>query len=137
MERADWGGLQFFTPDEFANPDKMGYEFMYWLDSLRQKAGVPMYVSSSYRSTLRNERVGGAHNSAHTDDICNAVDIKKKPRLDDPNWNLSRFLILNAATALGCVRIGLYANGSLHFDRTEDIRPSPRLWVMVNNPARL
>ncbi len=31
----------------------------------------------------------------------------------------------------GCQRIGTYANGSLHLDRSEGKRPHPRMWRVV------
>ncbi len=135
MEPADWAVCPHFPPSEFKNPEKMGYEFMVWLEKVRVKANVPMTITSSYRSPAYNKRVGGAADSAHTDNPCNAVDIGMRPRPDDPNWNLSRWLIVMAARDLGCQRIGSYANGSLHLDRTEGQRPAPRMWRVVDNPA--
>lgn len=135
MRPEDWAEIRHFEPSEFNSPDKMGYEFMKWLDKVRAYAGVSMDPSSDYRSPHYNAAVGGAKDSAHTDVPCDAVDIKKDPRHDDPNWNYSRYQIVTAALALGCTRIGSYANGSLHLDRTEGKRPSPRMWTIVDNPA--
>lgn len=136
MRSDDWQDIRHFPPSEFRYPGKMGYEFMRWLDQVREKAGVPMQVVSSYRERDRNADVGGAADSAHCDEPCNAVDIGKRPRPDDKNWNRSRWKIITAAIELGCTRIGMYPSGSLHLDRTEDRRPSERVWVMVDNPAR-
>lgn len=122
MRPEDWATLRHFTPAEFRAPDRMGYEFMVWLDEVRTRAGVPMKVTSSQRTTERNDTVGGASDSAHLDPLCEAVDVA-------PANNAHRFEILKAALDLGCTRIGTYANGSLHFDRTEGRRPSRRLWV--------
>ncbi|MBA3645332.1 MAG: peptidase M15 [Gemmatimonadaceae bacterium] len=135
MAPADWKGIRHFAPAEFKYPARMGYEFMRWLDQVRIEAGVPMYPSSSYRPPKYNKAVGGAADSSHTDPICNAVDIRRAPSDGDPNWNLARWKIIQAAMKLGCRRIGIYADGSLHLDRTEDVRPSPRLWTKVDNPA--
>lgn len=132
MKPGDWPAIKHFKPTEFKNPEKMGYEFMIWLDNLRVKAGVPMTITSSYRSPAYNKSVGGAANSAHTDTPCNAVDIGMRPRPDDPNWNFSRWQIVMAARDMGCKRIGSYANGSLHLDRTEVKRPAPRMWRVVS-----
>lgn len=132
---AEWQGLTHFTPDEFNHPEKMGLEFMMALDGLREQAGVPMHPSSDYRSPEYNRSVGGAKDSAHTDTPCDSVDIKKAPTPDDPHWNHARFCIVRAALAAGWTRIGIYPNGSLHLDRTEDRRPGERLWVVVDNPA--
>jgi uncharacterized protein YcbK (DUF882 family) len=131
MKPDDWKKLEWFEPDAFKHPEKMGYEFMVWLDSVREEAGVPIVITSSYRDRAYNKSVGGAADSAHVDVPCNSVDIGMRPRPSDPNWNYSRFAIVQAALRLGCQRIGTYANGSLHLDRTEDKRPAPRMWRVV------
>ena len=135
MTAADWSGLTHFGPDEFAVPEAMGFEFMVWLDGVRQMANVPMHVTSSYRTPQHNAEVGGARDSAHVDKPCNAVDIGMTPTPADPHWHFARFKIVEAALNAGCGRIGFYPNGSLHLDRTEDKRPSPRLWNAVDNKA--
>ena len=135
MTTVDWARITHFKPFEFKSPDKMGYEFMVWLDGVREQAGIGMTITSSYRSPAYNASVGGAQDSAHTDVPCDAVDIGKEPTPADPNWNHARFKILAAALKAGCVRIGFYPNGSLHLDRTEDQRPAPRLWNAVDNKA--
>jgi uncharacterized protein YcbK (DUF882 family) len=137
MTDADWtsGVVKHFTRDEFRHPEQMGYEFMLWLDKVREAAGVPMHVTSDYRSHEHNADVHGAEDSAHCDIPCNSVDIGMRPTLTDPNWNYARFKIVEAAMHNGCARIGTYANGSLHLDRTENSRPAPRMWRVVDNPA--
>lgn len=134
MTDADWASIQHFQPNEFVAPDKMGAEFMRWLDAVRAKAGVPMHITSSYRTPAHNLAVGGAQDSAHEDVPCNAADIGKRPTSDDPHWNVARGKILRAAISLGCVRWGSYADGSLHLDRTENRRPAAA-WIAVDNPA--
>lgn len=135
MRAEDWRLCPHFPPSEFKYPEKLGFEFMLWLEEVRKRAGVPMSVSSSWRSPAYNRGVGGAKDSAHTDVPCDAIDIRMAPRPDDPNWNYSRWQIKQSAIALGCRRIGNYANGSLHLDRTEETRPAPREWHVVDNPA--
>lgn len=136
MDRKDWEEVApYFKPEEFNHPDRMGYEFMVWMKRVRILAGVPIVPFSDYRSPGYNASIGGAKDSAHTDEICDVMDIKKTPRSDDPHWNYSRFRIIWAVMMLGGVRIGMYPTGSLHVDRTEDSRPSPRLWMAVDNPA--
>lgn len=131
IQPKDWDAIKHFLPSEFSHPDKLGYEFVLWLDQVRELAGVPMTITSSYRTPEYNKRVGGATDSAHTDVPCNAIDIGERPRADDPNWNRSRYQIVRAALVNGCTRIGTYANGSLHLDRTEDKRPGERMWRVV------
>lgn len=135
MTDADWAQVTHFQANEFAAPHQMGLEFMRWLDQVRTRAGVPMHITSSYRTREHNIAVGGAQDSAHCDSPCNAVDIGKVPTPDDPNWNRARAKIVFAAYDLGCRRIGVYADGSLHVDRSETTRPAPALWHVVDNPA--
>lgn len=131
MRPEDWANIKHWKAQEFASPDKMGFEFMQWLDLLREAAGVPMITTSSYRTPEHNQSVGGAKDSAHTDVPCNAIDIGERPRDEDPNWNYTRYRIVTAALTLGCTRIGTYQNGSLHIDRTEGRRPGERMWRVV------
>jgi len=130
MTAPDWSLVApQFTPKDFNHPEKMGYEFMLWLHKVRLKAGVPMYPSSDYRDPARNAAAGGATKSAHMDDPCDAVDLAGKvPGV--PMSGKERLAIVQAALEMGCTRIGVYANGSVHLDRTEDRRPSS-LWVKV------
>lgn len=138
MRKEDWKEIKNFTAAEFVMgperipcADKMGYEFMLWLDDFREQADVPMTITSSSRTRIYNKMVGGASDSAHVDVPCNSVDIGMRPRKDDPNWNFTRWELMTTAARMGCKRIGMYSNGSLHFDRTEDQRAAPRIWVVV------
>lgn len=131
MKTKDWELIKHFKPSEFKTPSKMGFEFMQWLDELRERAGVPIIITSSYRSPAYNKSVGGATNSAHTDVPCDAIDIGMRPRKNDPNWNFSRWQIVKIAIEMGCQRIGSYSNGSLHLDMTHNKRPAPRMWRVV------
>lgn len=133
MIATDWRRIRNFRPEEFKEPEKMGLEFVLWLDLVREEAAVPMRITSSYRSPAYNAAVGGASNSAHTDVPCNAVDIGMSPRANDPNWNHTRYQIVSVAMRRGCKRIGTYQNGSLHLDRSEDTRPAPRMWRVVGS----
>jgi len=135
MTTADWTISPYFQAAEFQAPEKVGYEFVIWLNQVRRRAGVPMHITSSYRTHAHNVEVGGAQDSAHEDIPCDAVDIGKTPTPDDPHWNHARFEIIAAALSLGCVRYGEYEDGSIHLDRTEDRRPAREAWVQVDNPA--
>lgn len=128
MQPADWPLLHHFKPTEFQHPEKMGFQFMVKLDHFREQAGVPFRITSSYRTPAHNKAVGGAKDSAHTDDICEAVDIW-------PANSHDAYEIMRAAFQCGYERIGMYANGSFHFDTTGDRRPNRVLWHVVGNPA--
>lgn len=145
MALGDWDKIKHFRPDEFTTKDpgnvrvpvadKMGYEFVLLLDAVREDAGVPMHVSSSYRTPSHNVLVGGAEDSAHMDEPCNAADIVPALTPDDPHGNRARWAIVNAFIKHGCKRVGIYADGSIHADMTDDKRPAPVLWTKVDNPA--
>lgn len=128
MTNADWKALKYFSSKEFKFPNVMGYEFMLELEKLRAKSGIPIRISSSYRDTNYNKRVGGAQDSAHTDVPCNAIDCV-------PLNSVERYTLVKTAMELGWTRIGIYKDGSLHFDKTDDTRPSHVLWTVVSNPA--
>ena len=133
MTPTDWTNIQYFHMAEFKAPFNMGAEFVQWLDHVRSQAGVAMRVTSSYRSKQYNQLVGGAEDSAHTDIPCNAVDVEVMPTPFDPHGNQARYAIVNAALGLGCTRIGLYSNGSIHLDRSDRI--AKVMWHVVDNPA--
>lgn len=126
MQAGDWAEVQHFKPQEFQHPEKMGRSFIFWLDRVRSRAGCKMRITSSWRSPQHNEAVGGAKNSAHMDEICQAIDTM-------PESSEDRFAIVNAALAEGGQRIGIYQDGSIHLDRTEDVRPAPVIWTVVNH----
>jgi len=128
MEPADWLVLQYFKPAEFEHPEKMGFQFMLKVDALRHQAGVSMPITSSYRTPEHNKAVGGARDSAHCDEICEAIDVL-------PLNSSDAFAIIAAAFVNGWERIGIYPNGSFHFDTTGDRRPNRVLWHVVSNPA--
>jgi hypothetical protein len=131
MRPDDWDEIYFFKPHEFKHPELMGYEFMLWLDRVRALAQCSMIITSDHRTRERNEEIGGATHSAHTEVPCDTVDIGKRPTASDPNWNEARFRITWAAMKMGCKRIGTYRDGSMHIDRAEKNLPSPRLWLVV------
>lgn len=127
MRAEDWSKVApEFTPQEFNHPEKMGYEFMLWLHQVRLKLGMSLRPSSDYRDDGANENAGGASKSAHMDTPCDAIDFSAKDMTA-----VKRFKLVEVAMKLGCQRIGIYENGSVHLDRTEDKRPSPVIWVKV------
>jgi uncharacterized protein YcbK (DUF882 family) len=131
MKPEDWKDIKHFKPTDrgFRAPERMGYEFMCWLDKVRERAGVRMFISSTVRDAAQNAAAGGASKSAHMDALCDAADFAgEKPGV--PMSGKDRLAIVRAALELGCTRVGVYPNGSVHLDRTEDRRPSS-MWVTV------
>ena len=125
----DWKLIAHFKPAEFRYPERMGFQFMIALDRVRRQAGVPMHPTSGFRTPAHNKAVGGAEDSAHTDEpICDAVDI-------EPRDSGDRYEIVGAAYFCGWTRIGVYPNGTVHLDATGNRRPDRKLWVVVSNPA--
>jgi len=120
MTDDDWAELTYFKKSEFKHPEKMGYEFMKWLDQVRHDAKVKMVVTSSWRSEKANRDAGGAKASAHLDTPCNAVD------LGGQMTGAQRLAIVRSALANGCDRIGIYETGVVHLDRSPRF---PSIWV--------
>lgn len=132
MTDADWASIQHFTAAEFVDHGtrqncaaNMGAEFVQWLDGVRGAAGIPFTITSSYRDPAHNAAVGGATHSAHMEIPCNAVDVM-------PGGDEDRYHIIKAAIDAGCVRVGIYKDGSVHLDRAESTHPSPALWTVVD-----
>ena len=85
------------------------------LQALRDRLGVPMIVTSAYRSPQHNRSVGGASRSKHMEGI--AFDIRME------NHNPSAFIA--AAQAEGFNAIGTYPrSGFVHIDT----RPGAARW---------
>jgi len=97
--------MPYFKNSEFVEPEAVDPEFRRMLERTRQRAGIPMVISSS----LRPRR--GRKKSAHYKDKDGryyGVDIKCRD-------SRSRYLILNAALREGFNRIGIY-DKHLHLD---------------------
>lgn len=97
--------LKYFKPHEFACKcgkcgkgfEQMDENLLRMLDDLREKAGIPLVLSSAYRCPEHNGSLKEAvPNSSHTKGM--AVDI----RCTDSS---SRFKILKAAFEVGFRRI--------------------------------
>jgi uncharacterized protein YcbK (DUF882 family) len=125
MRASDWRALRHFKASEFKYPHRMGYEFMRWLDDVRQTLGEPLSRSGDWRDPKSNAEVGGAKDSAHMDEICDAIDLSARGMT-----GAKRLRLFVVAYSLGCRRFGIYENGSVHLDRTEDRRPHA-MWVKV------
>lgn len=126
MRPEDWAKVHpFFQPHEFDHPERMGYEFMLWITEVRKELGMTLTPSSDGRSIVHNADVGGAKRSAHLDPILNVLDFSGHNMT-----GIKRLQLFAIAYQHGCRRFGIYANGSVHLDRTEDVRPEA-CWVKV------
>lgn len=88
------------------------------LTKLAEAQVVPEFeISSGYRDPARNAKAGGAKGSQHLHG--NATDISTRGWTDD-----QRQAFLGAAVANGAKGVGIYPNGSFHFDTRE----TPAAW---------
>ena len=80
LERVKW-----FKPAEFhcpcCNEEAMDVEFVWRLDQLREKLGLPLRITSGYRCVQHNRAIGGADNSFHkaglaADIMCHGDDYR-------------------------------------------------------------
>jgi uncharacterized protein YcbK (DUF882 family) len=88
------------------------------LDRLRQKAGIPLFVSSGPRCEAYNKKVGGKKGSAHltgeaADLLCSISRV--------------RFQLYNAARTVGVTRLGI-GRAFLHVDIATHL-PQEVTWV--------
>lgn len=103
---------KYFKEEEFkrATPScslsDMSDAFMIGLDNLRVAAGIPLVISSAYRSPEHEQSKGRSGTSSHCKGI--AVDIRC-------NTSSNRLKIVKAALDVGFVRIGIHPN-FIHID---------------------
>lgn len=105
-------GFYYFKLAEFDSPDLPGSgnfmdrEFIHKLDSLRAYYNKPILISSGYRTTKHNAKVGGDDDSSHLAGF--AADI--------PIFNsIHRYKILFGALCVGITRLGIYPT-HIHLD---------------------
>lgn len=119
-----WSQIRFFKESEFRSPDapgsgdKMDETFVKMLDELRARCGIPLMISSGYRTEAHNKKVGGVDSSSHTSG--HAADIKCRS-------SVTRAKILKVAYAMGFRRIGV-ASTFVHLDNSPDL-PQDVTWV--------
>ena len=116
--------FKYFKLEEFDCPTMEGSgaeymckDFVKTLNSIRHTSGVPMVVTSGYRSAEHNEEVGGTKNSSHLKGV--AADIACDNSAD-------RIKIIAAAIAHKVRRIGI-AEGFIHLD-VDNEKPAA-LWL--------
>lgn len=110
-----------FTSQEFACPccGKVNISpiLVNKLQSLRDKVGEPIFITSGYRCKNENKKVGGHSKSAHL--LGKAVDIQVKDMLP--------IALANIASHIEYIRLGIYPN-HLHIDI---MSPSPsKYWIV-------
>lgn len=108
---------KWFAPSEFkkctpsCKIEQMDGEFMDILDNIREAAGIPLVLTSAYRSVAYEKKKGRTGKSAHTKG--KAVDIRC-------STNANRMKIVRAALSLGICRIGIGKN-FIHVDNDGDL----------------
>ncbi len=109
---------EFDSPDEPGSGGLMDEHFLVLLDDIREASGVPLIITSGYRTKFHNTQVGGKPNSAHLRGL--AADVRAVA-------GRSKFLILQAAIAAGINRIGIGSN-FVHLDIDTSL-PNPSIWT--------
>lgn len=111
----------YFTENEFKKVHcrmaDMDERTLILLDSLREAAGVPLVLTSAFRTFDQNLYAGGAPNSAHLKGL--AVDIAC-------NSSATRYAIIRACFSVGICRIGIGKN-FIHVDIDESL-PQNVIW---------
>lgn len=109
--------MKYFLPSEFRHFDKMNTTLLQMLDEMREIAGVPIVVTSSYRTPAENVAAGGVKDSSHLKGL--AVDIHVPS-------NRYRLRYLDAALRVGFRRIGI-GSVFMHLD-IDDSKPDS-IWL--------
>lgn len=116
--------LKYFKRSEFDSPDLknsgvlMSSTLLNMLDKARELANIPFIISSGYRTSFHNKKVGGVKDSSHLKGL--AVDIVC-------NNSSDRFLIICALLQVGFTRIGIKDN-SIHCD-IDFKKDNPVIWL--------
>ena len=111
--------MKYFKLDEFDSPDHKGSgvnmdsNFLELLNNAREIAGIPFKITSGYRTSEHNKKVGGVQNSSHLNGL--AADIAVV-------LGNERYIILNALIKAGFKRLGI-AKTFIHCD-TDNSKPN-------------
>jgi uncharacterized protein YcbK (DUF882 family) len=106
---------KYFSDDEVKGLDSKLVEM---LDKAREAAGVPIIITSGWRSPESNEAAGGVKDSAHT--TGKAVDVRA------PNDEYGKQVAFGLGQA-GFQRAGFYTK-HIHVD-VDDSKPTPARWT--------
>ena len=115
MNKAEWGAIKYFTPDEFDSPDKPGsgldamqYDLIRALDRVRERVGAPIHINSGYRTKAHNAEIGGRKNSAHLRGWAADLDLKGLAKALKVSLPRARSLLLAALDFADFHRMGIY-----------------------------
>ncbi|MEO0132611.1 MAG: D-Ala-D-Ala carboxypeptidase family metallohydrolase [candidate division WOR-3 bacterium] len=121
---------QYFTLKEFASPDNAPMPplaqkniteiVIPGLTFIRKNTGIPMIITSGYRSPEHNAKVGGVKNSEHTLGLAADVAVKNA---------IMRYKFIKYALAYPITRIGVY-NTFLHFGFSTE-HPQNVIWTSI------
>lgn len=112
MGPEDWGELRHFKKSEFSckcgvcGRTWMNKDFVFRLDSLRERLGFPIQITSGYRCEAHNKAIKGSPRSQHLKG--KAVDI----RIKDSGH---RYKVLKEVFEMNFAGIGV-GDGFLHID---------------------
>lgn len=115
---ANFNSSEFDSPDEPYSGNKMQYHFMIKLQVMRTIAGVQFDITSGYRTTEHNKKVGGKSDSEHLN--ANACDI-------ECHNSIMRAHLLKSAILAGFNRIGI-GRTFIHVDDS-GTKPQQVYWV--------
>ena len=102
----------------FCSMEDMEQDFLYLMDDIRRKAGIPLVINCAYRSKEYDIKKGRSGNSAHTYGL--AVDFKCLN-------NQTRQKIVKAAHECGVVRMG-NVRTFIHIDMGERVSIRTAIW---------
>lgn len=112
---------EYFKESEFVRVgckmSDMNDRLLMMLDYMRRLYGLPITITSAYRTSAANKAAGGAKNSAHLRGL--AVDVAC--------LSIYRFDMVKAALLAGFPRIGIGSN-FLHLDIDLTLT-HPRMWL--------
>lgn len=105
--------LKHFKASEFSEPDSMSPAFLFWLDAVRDLAGVPFYITSSFR---RGD--DGLHGRGM------AVDLDSRRWNAVQKWAVASAVLQLAYDAPGAVEFEtVYSERDKHWHLAVDPRP--------------